>query len=80
MNCAADYSLFDTGSMTLHNKIGAPVFANITPSDPTLASYYRIGSASAAIDGGDPASTLSMDIDDHMRPDGATFDIGASEY
>jgi hypothetical protein len=78
--CAPGYSLFDVGSPGGTNKTGAAGFLNTNPSDPTAADYYRIGVASAAIDSGDPGSTLHMDIDDHMRPDGATFDIGASEY
>ncbi len=79
-NCALDYSLFDTGTPTLHNKVGSPAFVNTMTSDPTAVTYYRITNASAAIDSADPASSLKIDIDDHPRPQGTTFDIGASEY
>jgi hypothetical protein len=79
-NCSFDYSLFDTGTATAHNKIGAPGFRNTNPGDPSAADYYRIGSTSPAVDSADPAATLAVDIDDHPRPQGATYDIGASEY
>jgi hypothetical protein len=39
---------------------------------------YHVG-AGAAIDAGDPANSLGLDIDDDLRPQGAGFDIGADE-
>jgi len=39
---------------------------------------YHVG-AGAAIDAGDPANTLGVDIDDDLRPQDGGFDIGADE-
>ncbi len=79
--CTLDYSLFSPGTtVTAHNKTGSPAFISTNAADPTSISYYRIGATSAAIDSADPASTLPFDIDKISRPQGATFDIGASEY
>jgi hypothetical protein len=79
-NCTFDYSLFDTGTASAHNKIGAPAFLNVDTGDPTASTYYRISNTSPAVDSADPAASLAVDIDDHPRPQGSTFDIGASEY
>jgi len=79
-NCMIDYSLFDTGTPGGHNRVGAPGFLDTDQTNPTAGSYYRIGLTSAAIDAADPASVLAYDIDLVPRPQGVTFDIGASEY
>ena len=39
---------------------------------------YHVG-AGAAINAGNPANALIVDIDDDLRPQGAGFDIGADE-
>jgi len=51
------------------------------PTDPTVKGVlldYHVG-AGAAIDAGDPANDLLVDIDDELRPQGAGYDIGADE-
>jgi hypothetical protein len=79
-SCSFDYSLFDVGAPSGHNKVGDPSYLNQDTSDPLASNYYRISATSAAIDSADPTSTIVVDIDDHMRPMGSTFDIGASEF
>jgi hypothetical protein len=55
-------------------------FGPLSLLDPLTGALldYHIG-AGAAIDNGNPANTLSVDIDDDLRPQGAGFDIGADE-
>lgn len=79
--CAPDYSLLDPGAGPMaHNRFGNPLFKT-TIYAPTLpADFYRISDISPAIDGADPESTISIDIDGDTRPQGNAPDIGADEY
>jgi Cys-rich repeat protein len=74
-NCTISYSLFTTGA-TGTNKNGAPMFKSKNFGDP---GFYRIGSASDAINSADPAATLNVDIDGDARNDGRK-DMGADEF
>jgi hypothetical protein len=80
-NCVVDYSLFDVGTLVgMHNKAGIPGFLNRNLNNPSAPDFYRIGGLSSAIDSGDPTSTTNTDIDGVARPQGAGFDMGASEF
>jgi hypothetical protein len=78
--CAFEFSLFDpAASVTGTNRAGEPRFKNTLSSNPLAPDYFRIQSTSAAVDNGDPTSTMSTDIDGDARPNGNAPDIGADE-
>jgi len=79
-NCVLDYSLFSSGIASMHNRVGNPKFKNTDVTNPLAVDFYRIDVGSDAIDGANPASTTSFDIDGDARPQGAGFDMGADEY
>jgi hypothetical protein len=79
-NCTFEYSLFDpAAAVTAPNRAGDPQFKNTMPANPLAADYFRIQATSAAVDQGDPASTVTTDIDGDARPSGNAPDIGADE-
>ena len=51
---------------------------SLVDSATGLLLDYHVG-AGAAIDAGDPANALTVDIDNELRPQGVGFDIGADE-
>jgi hypothetical protein len=57
---------------------------NGTPDDPFddvwIEEDYRLSASSPCIDTGDPASTLTEDLDGNPRPSGSGYDMGAYEY
>ena len=76
--CPLTYSLTDATFAGTGNKMGLPMFyPGITSA--TDPHFYRIQVGSAAIDGADPASTITKDIDGDTRPAGMA-DMGADEY
>lgn len=80
-NCAFEYSLFDTTvSVSGTNRTGDPKFKNTNVTNPRAPDFYRIQSASDAVDKADPASTMMTDIDGDERPQGNAPDIGADEF
>lgn len=80
-NCTFDYSLFPVGTaVTGTNKAGNAEFKSTDAANATAPDYFRIGATSAAIDGGEPSSSVMTDIDGDSRPQGGIRDIGADEY
>jgi hypothetical protein len=79
--CAFQYSLFDQdpGGQDSTNRVGNAKFKTVLATNPFAGDYFRIQSDSAAVDGGDPASTMLLDIDGDARPQGSAPDIGADE-
>jgi len=55
------------------NATGDPRFVN-----PAQTNYHLLAD-SPAIDAGDPAATVAMDIDADPRPQGDANDVGADE-
>jgi len=79
-SCGFEYSLFDMGTaVSPTNLAGDPKFKNVMAGNPLAADYFRIQSASDAVDHADPASTMNTDIDGDSRPNGTAPDIGADE-
>jgi len=79
--CVEDYNLFDNGTAVAgaHDRTGLATFKNKNIADPTASDFYRTIAGSAAVDGGDAATKVTTDIDGVSRPQGAGFDMGASE-
>jgi hypothetical protein len=71
-------------SITYSNVRGSfPGTGNIN-TDPLFVDAaggdYRLQAGSPCIDAGDPATTLTEDIDGNSRPAGSGYDMGAYEY
>jgi hypothetical protein len=76
MYCNFDYSLLD-GTPTGTNIGGDPKFKATDATNPLAADYFRIQSASDAVDHADPGAAMSTDIDGDPRV--GAKDIGADE-
>ena len=74
-----------TGSNNLWSGAGAPpaCFGSDTSKDPLFVAAatgdYHLSTASPALDRGTAIATLATDADGSLRPQGASFDIGAYE-
>ena len=72
--CNVSYSLFaDIAPAGTGNRVGMPVFVNASGNN------LHIGATSAARNMADPASTLMIDYDGQIRPQGAARDVGVDE-
>ncbi len=79
-NCTFEYSLFPAGTeVSGTNETGDAAFKDTDASSPFSADYFRIGETSAAIDAGEPAGAVTIDLDGGSRPQGDGHDIGADE-
>lgn len=76
-NCAVSFSLWDDTSTVL---TGSNDLADMTPAfDAAATGDFHLSIGSPGIDGGDPTSTVHVDLDGTPRPLGAGFDCGAFE-
>jgi hypothetical protein len=57
-----------------HNLTGDPLFV------AAGLANFRLQATSPAIDGGSALGAPAFDFDDHLRPAGAGYDLGAFEY
>ena len=72
-NCNYAWTLSNQSISGANNTTGTPTFVNPMMDD------FHLATASAGIDGADPAATLATDIDGQPRPQGGRADLGADE-